>query len=251
MDVTIETVGFFVQGNPDAKEQLRCIAEETGGSYHDANSAGDLADELKTISTRAARTFQAGGQRVEGGPSSDTAPVLEPGTYQDTILTAESLWYAVELEEGQELRARATVGGLPGFEVEGLVEDEYMEMTMYNPLNEEILDPGYADQCCAGQTAVSVGNTTGTVDPDEIYAYEAGAYYVQVSLEDRLDDNERTYEFPLELELQVTGQAPEERPPSNKPPSRKPPPNSPRAQPQPPRPNRRRRPRAPSLRRLP
>lgn len=209
VDVTIETVGFFVEGNQDAERQLTCIAEATGGSYRDANSAGDLADELTTISARAARTFQAEGERVTGGPSSDEAPVLEPGTYRDTIVSAESLWYAVELQEGQELRARATVGGISGGldEEDFTVEDDYVEMSMYNTLNEEILDPAPADQCCVGPNAVSVSNTTGVVSPDETYADEPGPYYVQVSIDDRLDDNTRPYEFPLELEFEVTGQA--------------------------------------------
>lgn len=83
---------------------------------------------------------------------------------------------------------------------------------MYNPLNEEILDSGEEDQCCAGKAAVSVANTTGMVGPDELYAYEPGSYYVKVNIDDRLDDTQQKYEFPLELEFKVTGQSAEASP---------------------------------------
>lgn len=205
VDLTVETVGF--RTNRKARAQLRCIAEETGGTYRDADNARELADSLVQLSTRATRTADIEGEQVTGAGAADDAPVLEPGTYQDNILPGESLWYAVELQEGQELRARATIGGFPDLD-ETL--GAYLVMTMYNPLNEEILDPGFQDQCCAGPAAVTVANTTGTVDPDEIYAYEPGNYYVQVTLDDRANELNQPREFPLELEFEVTGQAPEE-----------------------------------------
>ena len=202
VDLTVETVGFVA--DREAREQLQCIAKATGGQYRDAKNSRELANSLVKISTRAVRTADIEGQKITGGAAAADAPVLEPGTYQDTVVTDEALWYAVELEEGQELRARATIGGLPDLK-DYRQSNAYLQMTMYTPLNEEILDPGFASNCCVGPTAITVANTTGTVDPDAIYAYKPGPYYVEVINDNRVDALP-SREFPLELQLDVTGQ---------------------------------------------
>jgi hypothetical protein len=47
------------------------------------------------------------GTPVVGGGSFNTAPVLEPGTFRDTILPAEYLYYGFKLEAGQQLHIKA------------------------------------------------------------------------------------------------------------------------------------------------
>jgi hypothetical protein len=46
---------------------------------------------------------------VVGGGSFNAAPVLEPGTFRDTVLSGEYLYYAVPLEAGQRLHVRARI----------------------------------------------------------------------------------------------------------------------------------------------
>ena len=46
---------------------------------------------------------------VVGGGSPNAAPLLEPGAYRDTILSGETLFYAIRVEPGEQLRMRATV----------------------------------------------------------------------------------------------------------------------------------------------
>lgn len=47
-------------------------------------------------------------ERIVGGSSYDDAPEVEPGTYADTIRPGETLYYAVELGEGQGLTVETT-----------------------------------------------------------------------------------------------------------------------------------------------
>lgn len=205
VDLRVETVGFFLGDNEEARDQLRCIAEATGGEYHDAESAADLADELETITVRAARQFQAGGEQVTGGPSAGDAPMLEPGTYQDTILPDESLWYGVELREGEELVVNATLGGFPELSEPRPFNSQYLEVQLVDPTLEEysVLGDGYGRADGAGPTAVSTSVRTGgegTYNPET----QPGTYYVRVALEDFMDEMQPR-EFPLELTVEVAG----------------------------------------------
>jgi hypothetical protein len=54
-----------------------------------------------------ARAQDTGGTPVVGGGSFNTAPTLTPGTYRDTILPAEYLYYGFKLEAGQQLHVTA------------------------------------------------------------------------------------------------------------------------------------------------
>ena len=64
---------------------------------------------LVDIAGRAARSYQQQGSKITGGAAHQDAPVLAPGTYSDTILAKEQLWYAVDLAVGQELTATSTL----------------------------------------------------------------------------------------------------------------------------------------------
>ncbi len=98
VDLTVHTVGFDVAGNPDAKRQLRCIADATGGQYLDAADASELGTALRTVAdavsqappsnepTRACGEYTVGELFMEGmatwptGGAATTgdAPVLDP-----------------------------------------------------------------------------------------------------------------------------------------------------------------------------
>jgi hypothetical protein len=60
-------------------------------------------------SALAAQDDPARGEPVVGGGTPNAAPLLEPGAYRDTILSGETLFYAIRLEPGEQLRLRATV----------------------------------------------------------------------------------------------------------------------------------------------
>ena len=108
IDVKVETVGFFIRDNPKAQNQLQCIADATGGTYRSADSAAELVEELETVSTRAARAFEAEGQQVTDAPAPFDAETIEPGVrYTDTVLGEEINYYRFEVEQGQTIDVQA------------------------------------------------------------------------------------------------------------------------------------------------
>jgi Ca-activated chloride channel family protein len=109
IDLRIEAVGFQVDA--EAAEQLRCIAEATGGSYVDAPDAQRLTEGLARLSARALRTYVPLGTPVQGGsgPTCEGAPTIAPGQFVDSMRKGEERWYAVELQRGQSLEASGTL----------------------------------------------------------------------------------------------------------------------------------------------
>ena len=66
-----------------------------------------LAVGLALVSAPASALARA--TPVAGGGSFNAAPLLEPGTYRDTVLSGEFLYYGIALEAGQRLHVRARI----------------------------------------------------------------------------------------------------------------------------------------------
>ena len=203
IDLQIETVGFQVDA--EARDMLRCIAEATGGTYTDAASAEDLAAGLSELSVRALRLYQPMGIPVQGTPTPGIAPLLEAGQYTDGISAGESLWYAVELAEGQEISASATMVAV------GKRMNLFGDVTI---LRLQLLGPDLD----YGQTELAhlplletttLGLRSEAVGSEDFGAFaEPGRFHLGVELrggEDFIPG--RT--FPLELTLEVFGAAAE------------------------------------------
>ena len=107
VDLRLETIGLQVA--PGGAEQLRCMAEAGGGQFTSVADAGLLAEAIAAAQNRSLRTFQVRGEPVSGGPSLIDATPLTPGTYSDSILDGETLWFAVDVEEDGEVTARWTI----------------------------------------------------------------------------------------------------------------------------------------------
>lgn len=71
IDLVINTVGFLV--DPAARAELQCIAEAGGGQYLDAQDSDSLAESMKTLATRTARTAQSTAAEIQGGDSPTSA----------------------------------------------------------------------------------------------------------------------------------------------------------------------------------
>src|SRR4051812_50212357 len=99
----------------------------------------------------------AQGEPVVGGGSFANAPLLEPGSYRDTILPGERLYYAIRLQAGQQLRVRAKLDVEPG-EVDDEVADGF-SIGMQTPLREVVID---TDEDRTGNS--TVGNVDDTFD---------------------------------------------------------------------------------------
>jgi Ca-activated chloride channel homolog len=165
---------------------------------------------LLVLPAAAAAQTSAQGEAVVGGGSFANAPLLEPGSYRDTILPGERLYYAVRLRTGQQLRVRARLAGEPG-EIDREIADGF-SIGMQTPLREVITD---TDEDRTGNSTVGdVEDRFDVVYPkvlapsatsDGIGAYMApGVWYPSLYL---IADERRPakVELPVEFELQVIG----------------------------------------------
>ena len=118
----IETIGFQAA---DAEEQLRCIAESTGGRYHPVDTHEDVEDLPdvfgEIVSPRDA--VRLGGEPIKATPTADGAPELariatgqSNRRYTDTIGINEERWYRIRDYGPGEGHTTATVFGLPPVE---------------------------------------------------------------------------------------------------------------------------------------
>lgn len=184
VDLVVEPVGFQVDDKTRA--QLQCIADKTGGTYRDAKNAQELADQLKQITTRAAQDFQSTGQVVQPGTSFSTAPVVPFGTYQTTIVAGETLYYAVELKQGQGLRSGVTIAGDPSIKcVSDLFCGGEVTLKVYDPSRQDLFLPGtFKNEW--GNKNISVGGDVQPVGAGPLGARinQPGKYYVELSLVD-------------------------------------------------------------------
>ena len=155
-------------------------------------------------------TAQAQGEAVVGGGSFADAPLLESGSYRDTILPGERLFYGIRLEPGQQLRMRAKLDVKPG-EVD---QDTAVGFSigLQTPLREVITD---TDEDIAGHNTVgSADDTLEVLYPKVLAASGArsetgdypgpGVWYPSIYL----ISNQRKpakVEFPVEFELEAVG----------------------------------------------
>ena len=108
LDVRVDVIGFQVTGA--ARDQLTCIAQAGRGTYYDAPDASTLTEQLERLSARAARAYEPAGTPIEGTPTADGAPLLDPGQYLDTIGDGgETETYQANVAPGGTLHAAATV----------------------------------------------------------------------------------------------------------------------------------------------
>jgi len=104
--VTVNTVGFDV--SDIAEQQLRCIAEATGGEYKSAKNAAELTASLKVFSSRAFEGFTTSGG-AKAGTGFVNAPLVESGSYGGDILSGESKFYKFSIKKGQEITLVANI----------------------------------------------------------------------------------------------------------------------------------------------
>lgn len=154
-------------------------------------------------------TARGAAPRVEGGGSFTDAPVLQPGTYADTIRIREKLFYAVDLALGQRLRFALEAKGDPAGPSE---PTGTLLLNVYNPVRAEY-------------TTNEIQSFTGTNDPtirirgprvgssqdlDDFWA-QPGTYYVSIRFYKLLSPNERgplfKREYPTKISVEVAGRA--------------------------------------------
>jgi Ca-activated chloride channel family protein len=171
------------------------------------------------------------GKPIVGGGSFNTAPLLAPGTYADTVAAGETVYWKIRLAKGQQLTAKATVdvsqieteAGKPDFEI-GLDLLDY-KIDIFTPLREPLsgeYDAEYRKASADLEGDDGTGVKTGTATSPRVLGFEQilqgdynvakfpapGDWYVAVSVADSdVSPAEQPVELPLELELGVDGAA--------------------------------------------
>ena len=168
---------------------------------------------------------QAARTPAVGGGSFNTAPLLAPGRYRDTILPDEFLYYGVALKVGQRLRVRARIASTDWQAWNDSVFG--FAINLSTPLRQVLTDPVAQDvigNSNAEFGAVSEDNMASRLRWDffgppavplaeavEQAPYEgAGTWYVSFNAFTR--GQKQVAEFPLEFELSVDGTAQTEPP---------------------------------------
>jgi Ca-activated chloride channel family protein len=167
---------------------------------------------------------------VVGGGSFNTAPLLAPGTYSDTVAAGETVYWKVRMAKGQVLQVKATVD-TSQIETDALADDfdkglanlEY-DLDLFSPLREQLSEEsgGRYDSASARlEGSPAAGAKTGTATGPRALGFEQilasdynkdkfpapGEWYVSLNAADSaVFPADIPAELPVELDVQVIGQ---------------------------------------------
>jgi hypothetical protein len=150
---------------------------------------------------------------VVGGGSFNTAPVIGPGTYRDTLLPGERLFYGIKLEAGQRLqvsgrldaRRSAIEDAATGFSVG--IQTPLREVDVLDLVDHDITGNGTVTTGSPADRIafVSVPVMTTSAARDEGIVYRGpGTWYVSLYLISQELHPPRV-EIPVNLDLKVIG----------------------------------------------
>jgi hypothetical protein len=168
---------------------------------------------------------------VVGGGSFNTAPLLAPGTYSDTVAAGETAYWKVRLAKGQVLRVKATVDTsqiqtdplADGYD-RGLANLNYF-LDIFTPLREQLSEESggsFADASARLEGSRDAGAKTGTATSPRVLGFEQilasdynedkfpapGEWYVSLNAADTgTFPADVPAELPIELDVEVIGQA--------------------------------------------
>jgi hypothetical protein len=112
IDVRVHTVGFFLEGNQAARNQLQCIAEATDGTYREVDAIEELATELGVLVSEALPPGpELAFVPLDGGLSIELAPVVpftsvnQPenslqSNIEGMISPGDTRWYTIDVDDG-------------------------------------------------------------------------------------------------------------------------------------------------------
>ena len=168
---------------------------------------------------------------VVGGGSFNTAPLLAPGTYSDTVAAGETVYWKVRMAKGQVLQVKATVD-TSQIQTDALADDydrglaglEY-HLDIFSPLREQLSEESggiYADASARLEGSADAGAKSGTATGPRVLGFEQilasdydkakfpapGEWYVSLNAADSaLAPANVPAELPIEVDVQVLGPA--------------------------------------------
>lgn len=156
-----------------------------------------------------------------GAPSFTGAPILEPGTYADSVLVSESLYYGVELDWGQQLTCEVEFRRSPAVNRALENRNPTAEVSVHGPLHDEFFDGSQVEhdnalfnasrpvRVWASAPPVRYRNRSG--DPGVWSAGIPGTYYCGAFL-NASSEYASAGEVPIRVGITVTGTAGEGAP---------------------------------------
>lgn len=102
--LTIHTVGFKV--DEEARAELECVAQATGGQSMTADDATQLADHMKFLTQRSVQGYETTGTPFEFSKTKEGAKWLGAGKYQTTLVPEVAhddrtpLYYRIAVPKG-------------------------------------------------------------------------------------------------------------------------------------------------------
>jgi Ca-activated chloride channel homolog len=169
------------------------------------------------------------GTPIVGGGSFNTAPLLEPGSYTDTVAAGETVYWKTKLAKGQILRVRATVDtseiqtdALASGYLAGIANLDYT-LDLFTPLREQVSDENeWRDGAASLEGDAAAGAKTGEAATPRVLGFEQilgadfnldkfpapGEWFISLSAADsETYPAEIPAELPIELEVSVEGAA--------------------------------------------
>lgn len=137
IDVRIESVGFLVDSGSAAEQQLRCIADSSGGTYRTVGLADELVAALGEVATDALKwappIWLNGGLEQALAPdvpltvipdwfAQEQPTTAHSGDLMTVIMPGETRWFLVDTWVGEGFATFAEFNLPPGSEVSGALE---------------------------------------------------------------------------------------------------------------------------------
>jgi len=136
VDVRIESIGFLVDSGSAAEQQLRCIADVSGGEYRTVDRADELVARLGEVAGEfldwkppvvlngALEQARAPEVPLELVPDwlAEEPPTFALGRYASVIMPGETRWFRIDTWEGEWFRAFADLSVPRDLDAPGEVE---------------------------------------------------------------------------------------------------------------------------------
>lgn len=207
VDVVINVIGLNVDAQ--ARAELECIAKEGGGSYADAGDADSLKLQLVQKSTRTLNAGVISGEKVEGTPTGNDAPLIQAGGvvdgkpvpkhYQDVLPKQGEVHWKINVSEGERLMLSALVPPPPssGEDIGAVMKAKIQATDTNGDLCFPDFTMGYDYQANSFETPLAPWGVTDPAAHDgESGKCEPGTYDVFIEREPGiLNDRELPFEF--------------------------------------------------------
>jgi hypothetical protein len=155
--------------------------------------------------TAAAQRVDPSFRPIVAGGSFNSAPVLEPGRYRDTILPAEYLYYAVDVKAGQRIRLTVQ-SDMPTDEVSELVS--FIKINFHSPSRDRVEDLVTGSIRAAEEPPTVVTGHVADSEEDSLTWGDwtgPGLYYIGLLAFYSGRSDPPRVEIPFHFELEVVG----------------------------------------------